>query len=132
LAILQRTQERTRPTARLLSFEDIQFDALAIHYFSYLSLVHCYKHLGTFGHTSDRVLLDWGDAQAKCGELRSRPRDASLLEAAVAFARELEADHLLVHAPPFARCPQASAWCTRTPPTPSCAWECRFSEIEST
>jgi hypothetical protein len=100
LAILLTIKEKTPPTARLLSFDDARFEPSAIRYFSLRSLAYCYKDVGPLGHTNDRALLEWGDAQAKYEDLRHRERDASLLEAAVAFARELEADHLLVHAPP--------------------------------
>jgi hypothetical protein len=106
LAILQAIKEQTPLTARLLSFEDGRFEASAIRYFSLRSLAYCYKDFGPLGHTNDLALLQWWDAQAKYEDLGSRPRDASLLEAAVAFARELEADHLLVHAPPFRSLPR--------------------------
>jgi hypothetical protein len=106
LAILQAIKEETPLTARLLSFEDGRFEASAIRYFSFRSLAYCDKDFGPLGHTNDLALLRWGDAQAKYEDLRSRPRDASQLEAFAAFARELEADHLLVHAPPAGSLPR--------------------------
>ncbi|RPH45351.1 MAG: hypothetical protein EHM91_07685 [Planctomycetota bacterium] len=109
LAILQAIKKQTPLTARLLSFEDGRFETSAIRYFSLRSLAYCYKDVGPLGHTNDRALLRWGAAQAKYEDLRSRPRDEGLLEAAVAFARELEADHLLVHAPPLRSLPRGAS-----------------------
>ena len=105
LAILQAIRERTPPTARLLSFEDMQFEPLAIRYFSLRSLAYCYKDFGPLGHTSDQALLHWGETHFEYETLKNRPRDSSLLEAVVAFARELRADHVLVYAPPFGSLP---------------------------
>ena len=101
LAVLQVIRERTLPTARLLSFEDGQFDPVAIRYFSLRSLAYCYKDFGALGHTNDRALLKWGGTHAQYENLKRRPRDSNLLGALVVFARELGADHLLVYAPPF-------------------------------
>jgi hypothetical protein len=109
LAILQAIKEQTPLTARFLSFEDGRFEASAIRYFSLRSLAYCYKDFGPLGHTNDLALLQWGAAQARYEDLRSRPRDESLLEAAVAFARELEADHLLVRAPPVRTLPRGAS-----------------------
>ena len=109
LAILQAVKEQTPLTARLLSFEDGRFEASAIRYFSLRSLAYCYKDVGPLGHTNDLALVQWGAAQAKYDDLRSRPRDARLLEAAANLARELQADHLLVHAPPPRSLPRGAS-----------------------
>jgi hypothetical protein len=101
LAVLRVIKERTLPTARLLSFEDGQFDPVTIRYFSLRSLAYCYKDFGVLGHTSDLALLKWGRTHAQFENLKRRPRDPNLLGAVVVFARGLGADHLLVYAPPF-------------------------------
>jgi hypothetical protein len=109
LAILQVIKQQTPLTARLLSFEDRRFEPSAIRYFSLRSLAYCYKDVGPLGHTNDLALLHWGAARAKYEDLRSRPRDERLLEAAANFARELGADHLLVRAPPLRSLPRGAS-----------------------
>lgn len=74
----------------------LEFDGLAVRYYSLRPVVHTWKDGGLLGMTDPARLLAWWDVRSRLPDILELPDDAERLEAMAGLARELGAGWLLL------------------------------------